>query len=78
VSSSIVRGNEAAIRPLDPLSIRGDDAGLLKWGSDPLRSWHERNRARQAQCNLDDHLLRDIGLRREGARRQFEMLLCLF
>jgi hypothetical protein len=68
VSSSIVRGNETAIRSRDPASIRGDDAGLLNWGNDALR---------QAQCDLDVHLLRDIGLRREGARRLYQKLLCL-
>jgi hypothetical protein len=77
VSLSIARDNETAIRSRDPALIRGDDAGLLKWGGDVLRTWLERNRPRQARCDLDDHLLRDIGLRREAAWRQCEKLLCL-
>jgi uncharacterized protein YjiS (DUF1127 family) len=37
---------------------------------DRLLSWHERHRQRRALGQLDDHLLRDIGLNRATARME--------
>ena len=34
-------------------------------------SWMERSRQRRALAQLDDHLLRDIGLTRDEARREW-------
>jgi len=36
-----------------------------------LRLWAARERERDALSRLDDHLLRDIGLARETARREW-------
>ena len=33
-------------------------------------SWMERSRQRRALAEVDDHLLRDIGLTRDEARRE--------
>ncbi len=47
--------------------------GLTRLGSAALRMiwfWMERSRQRRALADLDDRLLRDIGLTRDEARRE--------
>ena len=46
---------------------------LICFGSAALRAiwfWRERSRQRRALAELDDRLLRDIGLTRDEARRE--------
>jgi uncharacterized protein YjiS (DUF1127 family) len=47
--------------------------GLMRLGVAALRkvwSWMERSQQRRALAELDDRLLRDIGLTRDDARRE--------
>jgi uncharacterized protein YjiS (DUF1127 family) len=47
--------------------------GLMRFGGAAVRAvwfWLERSRQRRALAELDDHLLRDIGLTRDEAQRE--------
>ena len=45
-------------------------SGLLRQGLSGLRRMRERARGRRALTELDERMLRDIGLRREDALRE--------
>lgn len=55
----------AAARPVPPLdiSLKGLAALIVK-ASDTLLDWQDRARQRHRLGEMDDHLLRDIGLSR--------------
>lgn len=54
------RGLSARLRALAGLPMRGLEAVL---------SWHRRRQGIQMLLELDDHLLRDAGFRREEVQR---------
>jgi uncharacterized protein YjiS (DUF1127 family) len=59
----------------DPLTWRrsGHHGTLMRLGGATMRAvwfWMERSRQRRALADLDDRLLRDIGLTRDEARRE--------
>lgn len=56
--------NFLANRPLTPFSTFALRAVVL------LVSWEERRRTRKALHELDDYLLKDLGLTREEAHRE--------
>lgn len=51
-------------RRISPLSA-------IQWIVLALRLWRARARSRQKLCELSDHLLKDIGLRREDVGHEF-------
>ena len=48
---------------------RSTQSRLRAWGS-AIRTWFERGRQRRALAELDDRLLRDIGVTFEQAKRE--------
>jgi uncharacterized protein YjiS (DUF1127 family) len=56
---------------LAPRSTRERLGAILRRTSDLLLGWQERARMRHALAAMDDRLLRDIGLTRSEALREF-------
>ena len=56
-------------RRLPPVLARSTGVELHVWGS-VIRMWFERSRQRRALAELDDRLLRDIGITRAQAGRE--------
>ena len=72
MSDKTAMGRPGRVRNLDP-------AGLWREALRTVGAWveawsrmSERGRQRRALADLDDHLLRDIGMTRDHARREAE------
>jgi uncharacterized protein YjiS (DUF1127 family) len=68
-SATVGRGRDGHTR-----SPSWHHGGLMRLGGAAVRAvwfWIERSRQRRALAELDDRLLRDIGLTRDEARREF-------
>ena len=63
--SRALSGHRTAVRrfPAPDISLTGLSALLVK-ASDTLLDWQDRARQRHRLSEMDDHLLRDIGLSR--------------
>ena len=66
VSANVATLHETHLPTILPRSTR---SRLHTWGS-AIRTWFERGRQRRALAELDDRLLRDIGVTFEQAKRE--------
>jgi uncharacterized protein YjiS (DUF1127 family) len=68
--------HKIGLRPLYPASGGLDTRAWVRRAVNrllrTLTTWHERSRQRQRLAELDDHLLRDIGITRAQAQAEFD------
>jgi uncharacterized protein YjiS (DUF1127 family) len=67
--------NNAAATSRRPATITPSATALVRAALAALLSWDDRRRQRYALAELDDRLLRDIGLTRYQARMEARYLL---
>ena len=58
-----------SVRPIDRIAAIGN-RGIVAFLLRTLAVWGDRRRQRLDLADLDDHLLRDIGVTRQEARRE--------
>ncbi|HMQ95337.1 MAG TPA: DUF1127 domain-containing protein [Amaricoccus sp.] len=68
ISTDGLTSADATIRR--PPAITPSAAAIARAATTTILSWGDRRRQRHALAELDDHLLRDIGLTRHQARTE--------